>query len=135
MPQRRRTVTAAQKSASRISRSVRRLRLVEEFEAREIGARIAQARRERGLTQEQLAEMGSFSKRSLQDYEAGLTIPYRHLRELGRLLKRKPEWFLYGPEPEQPLEALAELRELVEDLRDPIKELLEELRAARSKLR
>jgi repressor LexA len=71
---------------------------MQQFEAQEIGARIKQARLERGLTQEQLAEMASFSKRSLQDYEAGSTIPYSHFRELGRLLNKPPEWFLYGDE-------------------------------------
>ena len=69
-----------------------------QFAAREIGARIQQARLEAGLTQEQLAEVSSFSKRSLQDYESGKTIPYKHLRELNRLLNRPTEWFLYGDE-------------------------------------
>lgn len=71
---------------------------MQQFEAQEIAARIKRARLERGLTQEALAEMASFSKRSLQDYEAGNTIPYHHFRELGRLLNKPPEWFLYGDE-------------------------------------
>ena len=102
---------------------------MEEFDALEIGARIAQARRERGLTQEQLAEISSFSKRSLQDYEGGITIPYKHLRELSRILKRKPEWFLYGPEPDTQITdpILDRLDELLA-LRDPLTELLAELR-------
>lgn len=83
---------------------------MEQFAAEEIGARIQQARKERGLTQEELAGMASFSKRSLQDYESGLTIPYRHLRELGRLLKKRPEWFLYGDEAEADPSELAEVR-------------------------
>ncbi len=40
--------------------------------------------------------MASFSKRSLQDYETGVTTPYRQLREIGKLLGRPVEWFLYG---------------------------------------
>jgi transcriptional regulator with XRE-family HTH domain len=71
-------------------------RRTDEFTAREIGARIAEARRERGLTQEQLATMASFSKRSLQDYETGVSVPYRHLRELNSLLGRPVDWFLHG---------------------------------------
>lgn len=70
--------------------------LMQQFAAKEIGDRIRLARKERGLTQEDLAAMASFSKRSLQDYENGVTIPYRHFRQLGRLLNRKEEWFLYG---------------------------------------
>jgi len=71
---------------------------MEQFQAAEIGARIKQARLERGLTQDELASMTSFSKRSLQDYELGETIPYRHFAELGRLLRRPAEWFLHGDE-------------------------------------
>lgn len=69
---------------------------MQQFNAAEIGGRIAQARRERGLTQEELAGSGTFSKRSLQDYESGLTIPFRHLRELSQLLDQPVQWFLYG---------------------------------------
>ena len=56
------------------------------FTAREVGARIAAMRRERGFTQEELAALAPFSKRSLQDYEAGISLPYRHLRDLSSLL-------------------------------------------------
>ena len=69
---------------------------MDEFAVREVGARIAQARRERGLTQEELAVISSFSKRALQDYEAGLRVPYRHMPELSSLLRRSVEWFLHG---------------------------------------
>jgi transcriptional regulator with XRE-family HTH domain len=88
--------TAAQKLAATNPRNFRTFLLMQQFAADEIGARITQARKERGLTQEQLAEMASFSKRSLQDYEGGVTIPYRHMQELARLLSRPQEWFLYG---------------------------------------
>lgn len=93
---------AAKKSAATNARTFRTFLLMEQFAAREIGARIRQARKERGLTQEQLAEMASFSKRSLQDYEAGATIPYPHFTELSALLKKPTAWFLYGEEPDAP---------------------------------
>ena len=89
---------ATQVAAATKSRNFRTFLLMQRFEAQEIGERIKLARLERGLTQEELAEMSSFSKRSLQDYEGGLTIPYRHFRELSRLLNRPEEWFLYGGE-------------------------------------
>src|SRR4051794_7778235 len=73
-----------------------------QFEAKEIGARIAQARKEAGLTQEELAELAPFSYRSLQDYERGLTIPYRQLRDISKLLGQPVEWFLRGDEAEEP---------------------------------
>lgn len=74
-------------------RNFRRFLLMQQFEAQEIGARIKQARLEAGLTQEELAALSSVSKRSLADYEAGQTIPYRHFREFGRLLKSRPNGF------------------------------------------
>src|SRR3954471_19120300 len=89
-------VRAAQELAATNPRNFRTFLLMAQFEAAEIGARIRQARNERGLSQDELAAMASFSKRSLQDYEAGVTIPYRHLREFGRLLNKPEEWFLYG---------------------------------------
>lgn len=78
-------------------RNFRSFLLMQQFAAHEIGARIAQARREAGgMTQEQLAEISSFSTRSLQNYEAGKTIPWKYLGELSRLLRKPTEWFLYG---------------------------------------
>jgi transcriptional regulator with XRE-family HTH domain len=88
----------AQLPAATSARNFRTFLLMQQFEAREIGARIRQARLERGLTQEELAALTSFSKRSLQDYESGETIPYRHIGELSRILGRPQEWFLYGDE-------------------------------------
>lgn len=54
------------------------------------------------MGQEDLAAISSFSKRSLQNYEAGVTIPYKHLAELSRLLRKPMEWFLYGDEATPP---------------------------------
>ena len=71
---------------------------MERVEGEAIGARIKQARDERGMTQEDLAAMASFSKRSLQNYEAGVTVPYKHMAEIGRLVNRQQEWLLYGDE-------------------------------------
>lgn len=98
----RRNFTATQKPSATNAANLRTFLLMEQFAAKEIGGRIAQARRERGLTQEQLAGMCSFSERSLQDYEAGTTIPYKHLTELGAILGRKTEWFLHGDEQASP---------------------------------
>lgn len=130
MAQVKHTQRTAQKAAATTSREFRTFLLMAQFEAREIGARIEQARKEKGLTQEELAEMASFSKRSLQDYERGETIPYRHFRELGRLLERPTEWFLYGdaddPRPVGLDEVLAAVEALRSDLR-PVLGLVEQL--------
>lgn len=123
MTQTRRKDVSTQKVAATKARSFRSFLLMAEIEAREIGERIAQARLEAGgMTQDDLAALATFSKRSLQDYEGGVTIPYKHLRELGRLLSRSPEWFLYGEESEEAglhrLEAqLGEVLSVVQELK------------------
>lgn len=98
MPQSSHSRGAAQKLAATNSRSFRTFLLVSQFAAIEIGARIRLARDEKGLSQEQLAALCSFSKRSLQDYEAGVTIPYKHFDEIVRILGHSTAWFLYGDE-------------------------------------
>lgn len=129
MAQVKHTKRTAQKAAATTSRDFRTFLLMAQFEAQEIGARIQQARKEKGLTQEELAEMASFSKRSLQDYETGQTIPYRQLQELGRLLGRPTEWFLYGERDpsgadlEQVLGAVEALRAEVSEIRGIVEEL------------
>lgn len=133
-PQVKHTHRTARKPAATTGRDFRTFLLMAQFEAQEIGARIQQARNEKGITQEELAEMASFSKRSLQEYEAGRTIPYRQLRELGRLLERPTEWFLYGDDAGTNGPAAARLEEVlgaVEALREEVREvrgLVEELR-------
>jgi PAS domain S-box-containing protein len=56
----------------------------------EIGARLAQARKQAGLTQKALAEGLGVTRRSIQGYEAGTVVPYKHLDRLGELLGRTP---------------------------------------------
>ena len=146
MAQVKRNRRAAQKVAATNSRSFRTFLLVSQWEAKEIGQRIALARDLAGMTQEQLAELTSFSKRSLQDYETGVTIPWKHFRELARLLRKPEEWFLYGdPEESSAEDALAEVkREQAETraavasleaemgrLRAAVEATIEELRARR----
>src|SRR4051812_3110916 len=122
MTQSRHRIGATQEIAATNPRTFRTFLLMQQFAAQEIGARIEQARKERGLTQEQLADLVTgFSKRSLQDYEAGKTIPYKHLAELSRLLNRPQEWFLYGDDEEEPASD-DRLREIV---KDELREVLE----------
>jgi transcriptional regulator with XRE-family HTH domain len=51
------------------------------------------------MTQKTLAELLCVCKRSVQAYEAGRTIPYRHLHRLADIFERPASWFLYGEEP------------------------------------
>jgi transcriptional regulator with XRE-family HTH domain len=101
------------------------IRGVDERLAEEVGARIAQARLACGLTQEGLAALAPFSKRSLQDYEAGATSALRHLRDLSLLLGRPVDWFLYGGRQELvPGERLERVEEKIGQLCDQIHELM-----------
>src|SRR3954465_10385927 len=83
-----------------------------QVEAGGIGGRIARARKERGLTQEELAAAIGVSPRSIQGYEAGKVVPYRRLSQLAEVTNRELGWLLEG---ETPREASAD-PELVERL-------------------
>jgi transcriptional regulator with XRE-family HTH domain len=81
-----------------------------DIDAREVGRRLAQARYEAGwMTQETLAELLCVCKRSVQAYEAGRTIPYRHLPRLAEIFERSPSWFLYGDQPTEQNSSLGDL--------------------------
>jgi PAS domain S-box-containing protein len=62
----------------------------------QIGARLAQARKQAGITQKALAESLGVTRRSIQGYEAGTVVPYKHLDRLAELLGRTHTWFLSG---------------------------------------
>jgi transcriptional regulator with XRE-family HTH domain len=65
-------------------------------EAGGIGSRIARARKERGLTQEELASLIGVSARSIQGYEAGKVVPYRRLTQLAEITNCEVGWILQG---------------------------------------
>lgn len=125
---------AMRKSATTNDRNFLSFLLVAQLEAKAIGSRIAQARNEQGMTQEEMCELTTFSKRSLSDYENGVTIPYKHLREISSLLGREVPWFLHGEEPAKPdvVERLAALEERVDLLptKEELQRGLDALRAA-----
>lgn len=78
------------------TRNLQTLLLLSVFEPQDIGARIATARKEAGLTQEELADLVGVSTRSLQGYEAGEVLPYRHLSKFADVLQRTVPWLLHG---------------------------------------
>ena len=65
-------------------------------ERRLIGARLAQARRVSGLTQPALAAELGVTKRTVINYEAGVTIPYKHLQKISELTHVRRDWLLHG---------------------------------------
>jgi transcriptional regulator with XRE-family HTH domain len=98
-----------------------------------IGPRIAQARREAGMTQAQLADELGVTTRSLQGYEAGKVIPYRHLHRLAEATGRTREWFLRG-DSEAEVTALGEVGERLVALVEQIAAEAERIAEAASHL-
>lgn len=86
----------------------------------DIGNRIAEARREAGLTQDEVAKQLGVSERAVQDHEAGKVIPYRYVRDLERILGRSAHWLLHGKEASSvdASEILTEVRALRTEVRD-----------------
>jgi PAS domain S-box-containing protein len=62
----------------------------------QIGARLAQARKQAGITQKALGASLGVTRRSIQGYEAGAVVPYKHLDRIAELLGRTHTWFLSG---------------------------------------
>ena len=88
-------------------------------ERRLIGRRIAEARQGASLTQVALASELGVTPRSLQNWEAGSVVPYRHLNRIENLTHRRRGWLLKGGEGDSDLfsslrNALARHRALVE---------------------
>jgi transcriptional regulator with XRE-family HTH domain len=82
---------------------LRTLLLLNVFAPEEIGARIAQARTEAGMTQPDLAEVLGLGLRQVQNLEAGVSKPYKHLKEIAETTNRPFAWFLHGDEEEETL--------------------------------
>jgi DNA-binding XRE family transcriptional regulator len=92
----------------------------EQLARAELGRRIAQARKEAGLTQKQLAEAIGVTRRSIQGYEAGSCAPYRRLADIAAALDRPAAWFTQegeGLAPELRLLIRQEIAELVGEQR------------------
>lgn len=93
----------------------------DESAGRAIGRRIARARVEAGLTQKELSADLEITTRSLQGYESGAVVPYRHFERLGEVLRRDAGWFL--GEGDAADEVLAEHRRSVaQDVRRIVRE-------------
>lgn len=92
--------------------------MANEVEKREIGVRLRQARDEAGLLQKDLAEKLGVSERSISAYEQGEVVPFRHMRDLEKILDRPVEWFLRGEIPAEPTQlALEEIRGELQEIK------------------
>lgn len=104
----------------------------------EVGGRIVEARREAVLTQAQLAKELGVSERSIQAYETGDVIPYRHIRDLARVLGQPADWLLHGetiqPDPDAVMTEIRALRTEVRDLTDTVRDLADAVAAGSGRL-
>ena len=86
---------------------------------RKWGESIRTHRRLRGMTQEQLADLIGVSARSIQDYEAGVTIPWKHLRPIAQVTRCPVEWLIHGDEAEED----PKLRQLFAEMNERVRRI------------
>ena len=82
----------------------------------EIGRRIIEARRELGMSQQELADLVHVSVRSMQAYESGEVVPYRKLSDLASVLDKSAAWILHGNKASDPVGETMALREIADKL-------------------
>jgi len=97
-------------------------------EQRRVGARIAEARRHAGLTQRELADTLGVTTRSIQNYEASVTVPYKHLRAIELLGRKRYGWILDGGDDTQLAATIVSLRAAMERHQDLMQSHLREMR-------
>lgn len=98
----------------------------------EVGRRIAQARKEAQMRQEDLARELGVSVRTIYAYESGETPPHRNLRQIADILGRPVDWF--RDEPELAVD-LADIREAAAETVALLREIREEVRGLRADLK
>src|SRR5262245_19506732 len=101
-----------------------------------IGARIALARREAGLTQIVFAKKLGITTRSVQNHEAGVSVPYRHLSRIESITGKRPGWILSEDDQDGDLRAtLEELQRAVDEHYHLLRDRLDLLRSQTNLLR
>jgi transcriptional regulator with XRE-family HTH domain len=103
---------------------------------RRIGSRIAAARRQAGLTQRELAERLGITVRSVQNYESGAVVPYKHMGRIESIGSKRPGWLLAADdESEDLLPTIEALRQAMEQHHALLREHVEMLRRQTELLR
>ena len=80
------------------------------------------------MTQAQLAEVLDISQRSVQDYERGLRVPYKHFERLEQIFGRPLGWFLRGEEIAPGVRIVEGRQDLATRRHDELTRRLDELR-------
>lgn len=89
------------------------------------GKRLASARKEARLSQRALAAELGVTLRTIQNYEAGKSVTYRHLDTLSRRLGCSPSWLLHGQEHHHLDQVLATSRQQRDQLEANLERLVE----------
>src|SRR5690349_7984096 len=100
------------KRSATTRRTLRTFGTLDPQEEREICARIKQARKEKGLTQQEMADLLNVEKRTYQNYE-DYRVPFKLLDKIAKLTDKPQEWLLYGEGPEF-LNRMARMEERLE---------------------
>lgn len=91
----------------------------------EVGARIAEARRQLGIDQKEFAELVHVSDKAVSLWERGQTSPHRHIDDIAAVLGRDKMWFWDGDTPE------VAITQLLEKQTQLLQRVLDELRLFR----
>jgi transcriptional regulator with XRE-family HTH domain len=92
-----------------------------EIQRSEVCQRIAQARRESGMTQEEIADALDITTRAYQAYEAD-RVPWRRLDQIAELTGVTRSWLLHGSDtPPDPLPPGSDLLEAIRELTDELR--------------
>ena len=100
----------------------------------DICARIQQARKEAGYTQQEMADLLGMTMRGYQNYESN-RVPFRWLDKIADLTGKSQEWLLRGDV--EPVEATPSRSELLQETRETravVESLLREVRELRQAL-
>jgi len=91
-------------------------------DAKEVGQRLARARKDAGMTQKELGNLVGVTQRSVANWESGKVVPYRHLRVIEAAVGRPAASLLYSDEARMEVNAVIdELYELRDLLRQAVR--------------
>ena len=104
-------------------------------ERQQIGRRVADARRAAGLTQRELADALGVTTRSVQHYESGTVVPFKHMRRLERVTMTRPGWILGDTDSPELQDSLDGLQAAIRRHQSLMADHLEEMRRHTERLR
>lgn len=93
--------TRTSTSATKDRILVKLLAQMAEIQRENVCGRIAEARREAGLTQQEMADALDVTLRGYQTYEAS-RVPWRRLDQIAEITGKSKQWLIHGTKPDEP---------------------------------